>query len=260
MRVHIVSDVHGAGEDLRTAALGADVFICLGDLLLYLDYDDPTQGAFADVFGPDTTREYIALRTQRRFEQARRLVETAWVARYGPHDDRRSVMMSLVRAQYEALLPQLPSGTLLTFGNVDVPWVAAPFVPEGVHVVDGEVVEVGPARFGFVGGGLRSVYRTPNELTSEEYDRKVRTLGPVDVLCSHIPPLVPDLLFDRVARRFEVGSGALTEYIREHQPRYAVFGHVHNPLARRFRLGRTECLNVGHFRGTREPFRLELAD
>jgi len=40
MRIHVVSDVHGASEALSRAADGADALICLGDLLLYIDYDD----------------------------------------------------------------------------------------------------------------------------------------------------------------------------------------------------------------------------
>ena len=65
---------------------------------------------------------------------------------------------------------------------------------------------------------------------------------------------VPELLYDTIARRMETGSVALLEVIRRTQPRYALFGHVHNPLARRVRIGRTECVNVGHFRATRVPF------
>ena len=40
MRLHAVSDVHGAADDLARAAEGSDVFLCLGDLVLFLDYDD----------------------------------------------------------------------------------------------------------------------------------------------------------------------------------------------------------------------------
>jgi hypothetical protein len=31
---------------------------------------------------------------------------------------------------------------------------------------------------------------------------------------------------------------------------------VHQPLVQRMRLGRTECVNVGHFRGGAQPFSL----
>ncbi|MFC6676278.1 hypothetical protein ACFQE7_09835 [Nonomuraea ferruginea] len=85
----------------------------------------------------------------------------------------------------------------------------------------------------------------------------MEAVGEVDVLCCHIPPAVPELLYDVVARRFERGSEATLELIRRTQPRYALFGHVHQPLHRRTRIGRTECVNVGHFRGRGVPYVLE---
>ena len=45
--------------------------------------------------------------------------------------------------------------------------------------------------------------------------------------------------------------------IRDTQPRYVLFGHVHQPLVRRTRIGRTECVNVGHFRGRGTPHVVE---
>jgi Icc-related predicted phosphoesterase len=44
------------------------------------------------------------------------------------------------------------------------------------------------------------------------------------------------------------------ELIERDRPRAALFGHVHQPLAPRARLGPTECVNVGHFRKTGEPY------
>jgi len=82
-------------------------------------------------------------------------------------------------------------------------------------------------------------------------------LAGVDVLCSHLPPAFPELTYDVVARRFERGSAATLAAIRAHQPRLALFGHVHQPLAARMRIGRTECVNVGHFRGTGVPYVLD---
>ncbi|MHB1613912.1 MAG: hypothetical protein ACYCYA_06250 [Actinomycetes bacterium] len=40
----------------------------------------------------------------------------------------------------------------------------------------------------------------------------------LDVLCRHIPPTLPLLTDDTVARRHEVGSAALLAYVREHEP------------------------------------------
>ena len=65
-----------------------------------------------------------------------------------------------------------------------------------------------------------------------------------------IPPDVPELTYDVVARRVEWGSRALLELIITRGPRWSLFGHVHQPLAARMRVGRTECVNVGHFQRT----------
>jgi Icc-related predicted phosphoesterase len=117
---------------------------------------------------------------------------------------------------------------------------------------------VGGFTFGFAGAGLISPYRTPNEIPPAEFAAKLGAVGEVDVLCTHIPPAVPELLYDTASRRLETGSQALLEVIRRTQPRYALFGHVHNPLVRRVRIGRTECVNVGHFRATRVPYVVQL--
>ena len=95
---------------------------------------------------------------------------------------------------------------------------------------------------------------TPFEISDEDYAAKVAAVGAVDVLCCHIPPDVPELLYDTAARRLERGSSAMLDAIRDTQPEMVVFGHVHNPLVRRTRIGRTECVNVGHFRGLGRPF------
>ncbi len=50
-RIHVVSDVHGNTEALARAGDGADALICLGDLVLFLDYADHSRGIFPDLFG-----------------------------------------------------------------------------------------------------------------------------------------------------------------------------------------------------------------
>jgi Icc-related predicted phosphoesterase len=259
MRVHVVSDVHGAADALRRAADGADMMICLGDMLLFLDYADHTQGIFAELYGAEYAREYIELRTERRFDEARQLtaaIASRVTAERGT--DLRSLTEEAIRRQYAGLFAALAEPAYLTYGNVDVPGLWDAYRKPGHQVIDGGRAEVGGVTFGFVGAGLKSPYRTPNELPEPEYAAKLAAVGPVDVLCTHIPPAVPELLYDVQARRMETGSAALLELIRETQPRYALFGHVHNPLARRVRVGRTECVNVGHFRATRVPFVVEV--
>ena len=253
MRVHVVSDVHGRAEALAGAG-GADGFICLGDLLLFIDYADPGQGIFPDLFGAEAASELISLRTAKRFDEARTLSARLWAGLGG---EPRQHIDAAVSRQYAALFAAMPTPAYLTYGNVDVPRLWDEHLRPGQRVLDGERIELGGWTFGFVGGGLRSPYRTPNELDDEVFAAKVAAIGEVDVLCAHIPPDVPELLFDTVANRVERGSEALLEAIRRTQPRYALFGHVHQPQASRLQIGATQCINVGHFRATGQPFALE---
>lgn len=249
----MVSDVHDAGDDLARAADGADLLICLGDLILFLDYDDSSQGMYAELFGAAATERYIELRTSGRFDEAREHSAELW-QRLG--EDRTTVMQRKIREQYERLFDAMPTPAYLTYGNVDVPSLWGEYLRDGHTVLDGQTAVIGGLTFGFVGGGLTSAYRTPYELSDADYAAKVSALGPVDVLCTHIPPALPEVTYDVVARRFERGSAALLEYLVEYQPRLHLHGHVHQPLAPRTRVGRTEVVNVGHFRGRRTPFAL----
>ena len=255
MRVHVVSDVHGRANALTRAADGADALICLGDLLLFLDYADHGQGIFADLFGEQAARQYVQLRTEKKFDQARVFSRSLFAGR---PESRASLFEAAITRQYAELFGAMPEPAYLTYGNVDVPDMWERFTRPGHRVLDGGTAEIGGWRFGFVGGGLKSVYRTPNEISDEEFRAKVEAVGEVDVLCTHIPPAVPELLYDTVARRMEKGSVALLDAIKATRPRYSLFGHVHQPLARRTRVGVTECLNVGHFRATGAPFVLRL--
>jgi Icc-related predicted phosphoesterase len=225
MRVHVVSDVHGRADALAGAGRGADALICLGDLLLFLDYADHTRGIFADLFGPDQAREYIDLRTAKRFDEARALSARLFAQQSNP----ATLFEKAIQEQYAELFRALPEPAYLTYGNVDVPRMWAGYLKPGHTVIDGGTVEL---------DGWR-------------------VTGEVDVLCTHIPPAIPELLYDTVARRLEQGSVALLDMIKRTQPRYALFGHVHQPLVRRTRIGNTECLNVGHFRATGAPHVLQ---
>ncbi|MFB7515991.1 metallophosphoesterase [Streptomyces sp. NPDC056144] len=254
MRVHVVSDVHGNAGDLAAAGEGADALICLGDLVLFLDYADHSRGIFPDLFGVENADLIVELRTARRFDEARDLGRRLWAEL---DVDRDTAIEAAVRRQYAELFAAFPTPTYATYGNVDIPRLWPEYARPGTTVLDGQRVELGGLVFGFVGGGLQTPMRTPFEIPDEEYAAKVEALGEVDVLCSHIPPDVPELTYDTVARRFERGSRALLDAIRRTRPRYALFGHVHQPLARRMRIAATECVNVGHFASTGSPFALE---
>ena len=69
--MHVVSDVHGRADALAAAGAGADALICLGDLLLFIDYADHSQGIFPDLFGAEQARLLVELRSDGRFDEAR---------------------------------------------------------------------------------------------------------------------------------------------------------------------------------------------
>jgi Icc-related predicted phosphoesterase len=254
MRVHVVSDVHGRVDALRSAGDGADALICLGDLLLFIDYANNSQGIFPDLFGAEQARRLVELRSAGNFDQAREMSAALWAQLGG---DPRTHIEAAVSRQYAELFSAMPVPAYLTYGNVDLPRLWQEHVRPGQHILDGQRVELDGWTFGFVGGGLRTTYRTPNEIDDEEFAAKVEAIGEVDVLCAHIPPDVPELLYDTVARRMERGSQALLAAIEKTSPRYALFGHVHQPLQSRVRIGSTECINVGHFRARGTPYVLQ---
>lgn len=254
MRIHVVSDVHGQTEGLAAAGVDCDVFVCLGDLILFLDYDDPSQGIFPDLHGTENARHYIALRTAKRWGEARELSQRLW-SHYGP--DHWRTISDAVAKQYRVLFEQMPGG-LLTYGNVDVPDLWSTYLRADHQVVDGSAVEMGGLRLGFIGGGLPSPMRTPYEIPEVDYDAKIEAMGPVDVLFAHLPPDLPEITYDVVARRFERGSAGLLAAVKRWQPRYLLHGHVHQPLVPRTRVGRTEIINVGHFRSRKRPYVLDV--
>jgi Icc-related predicted phosphoesterase len=253
MRVHVVSDVHGATEALARSGDGADALVCLGDLIHFIDYGDYS-GLMADLFGVPAVRKLVELRTARRFDDARVWSQELWS---GVGGDKFAVMDRAIRAQYAEMFAAFPTPTYLTYGNVDVPHLYADYVRDGITVLDGETAEIGGRTFGFVGGGLRTPMRTPMEIDDDVYAAKVAAVGAVDVLCCHIPPHWPWLVYDTAARRFERGSEAILDAVRDTQPDLCLFGHVHSPLTGYLKIGRTECVNVGYFRGTGRPYVVE---
>ena len=250
--IYVVSDLHGAHDDLRKAIPEGSTLLLLGDLVNFLDYISMT-GILTEVFSTEAVEEVVRLRTAGRIEEARRVMHERSVGR---EDEIRSEIGTRVVQQYEAIFAVLPDPTYLILGNVDNPPLAHRFAADnpGVHEPDGQVTILEGERFGFVGGALPTPLNVAGEITEEELRAKVEGLGEVDVLCSHIPPAVPELCYDTLAGKSERGSEDLLRYIEDVQPRRAYFGHVHQPLTSVLRVGRTLCVNVGYFRATRRAF------
>jgi Icc-related predicted phosphoesterase len=252
MRVTAISDLHGAVEHLDAVARACDALLVLGDLINVLDYRN-MDGILVEVFGPEPVAEAARLRSEGRFDEARAAIR----GRAGDETELRSQFVELARRDYQRVFEALPDHAYVTFGNVDIPDLMKEMKPPGVTYVDGEAIDLGGMRFGIVGGGVRTPLGVPGEVPDADYDAKFEHIGPVDVVCTHMPPRLPWYTYDVVGRKFEPGSVELIAYIQRHQPRYALFGHVHQPLIERGNIGLTELVNVGHFQATGRGFTIE---
>lgn len=258
VRVHVVSDVHGNAEALARAGDGADALVVLGDLIDFVDYHDHAGGILGELFGAENVGTFARLRREGTRDEIIAFSRSLW----STVSDPAAAVDEAVRAQYSRLFGAMPAPTYAIPGNVDAPGLWPEFTGNGVRCVDGEVVDIGGLKFGFVGGAMlppgvaprRGGVWRPYLRTPEEFDTAATALTGIDVLCSHIPPAIPELAYDVVARRPEYGSQALLDVIMAEQPRWAVYGHVHQPLAARARAGRTECRNVGYFKHTGRPY------
>ncbi|MQA09417.1 MAG: metallophosphoesterase [Pseudonocardiaceae bacterium] len=258
MRVHVVSDVHGNVEALARACDGADALIVLGDLIDFVDYRDHSKGILGKLFGAERVAVFAKLRRERHHLETAAYARSLWESL----DDAADAVENAIREQYEELFGAMTVPTYATPGNVDVPALWPDFTGGHIQALDGEVTEIGGLRFGFVGGALRPAGTAPRRTgvwrpylrLEEDFDKGVAALDRVDVVCTHIPPDEPVLLYDVLARRPELGSASLARLINEQRPRWSLFGHVHQPLAPRARVGQTDCVNVGHFKQTEQPY------
>ena len=255
MRVTAISDLHGAVDRIEPVARECDVLLVLGDLINVLDYRT-MDGILVDVFGREPVAEAAELRARGKYEEARAAIRRSTE----PDFDFRARFLELARKQYEEVFAALPDGSIVTYGNVDVPDLLRALIPERIRFVDGDSLRIGDTTFGFVGGGVQTPLGVPGEVSEDEYEAKFEGAGPVDVICTHMPPRIPWYTYDVVAKKFEPGSVALITYAQRHHPRYALFGHVHQPLVNRGMIHGTEFVNVGHFQGTGKGFTIEVAD
>jgi Icc-related predicted phosphoesterase len=119
-------------------------------------------------------------------------------------------------------LSRLLVPTLLVPGNNEGPELVT---PPKVHNIDGRKETLGGLLFGGVGGSLSTPFGTPNEITELEISAKLKELGRVDVLVSHMPPYGTTL--DTAADGAHLGSESVLRYLREMKPKALLCGHVH---------------------------------
>ena len=250
----MIADVHGDLDTVLSEAQTCDVLLLLGDLINVIDYEN-AGGILGEVYGSDAVRTWSTLRAEGRFDESRAVLAAA---SQGREQEMRGLFFQKIDEHSKAFCERVPSNVVVTYGNVDVPDMIRKYLPDHVRFVDGDVLELGGQRFGFIGGGLPKV-GIPGEVPLEIYASKVSALGPVDVLCAHVPPAIEDLTYDVVADYHEPGSDALLAYLDEHGPQAMYYGHVHQPKLAETTLGPTRIVNVGsYYRSTGKAWEHEL--
>jgi len=255
MRVTAISDLHGAVDRLGAVGRECDALLVLGDLINVLDYRT-MDGILVEVFGREPVAEAARLRSEGRFDEARAAIRRG----AGERDDTRARFLELAGHEYERVFEAMPGHSYVTYGNADVPQLLEALKPDHVGLLDGDTVTLGSMTFGVVGGGVGTALAIPGEISEAQFDAKLERLGSVDVICTHMPPRLPWYTYDLVGRKFEPGSVGLIAYVQQHQPAFALFGHVHQPLVGRGTIGLTEMVNVGHFQATGRGFTLDVPE
>jgi Icc-related predicted phosphoesterase len=246
--------VHGAFEALEKVVARGQTLLILGDLINLLDYRT-REGIIADVLGTQFGAQVANHRASGDYQAMR----DAWSeVAADRRDEVREAIRRGVKAQYSRCQEALVGAVgFCTYGNVDNPELLAAILPESMRFVDGEAHEIEGVSVGFVGGGISTPLGAAGEVTDEEMSLKLEKLGPVEVLCSHLPPQIDSLCTDVITGRRERSSSPILEYVRRYQPRHHFFGDVHQPRAITWRIGKTQFRNVGYFRATQRPVTFE---
>ena len=179
-----VSDVHGAAGPLRKLVRMGEPVVVLGDFVNLTDYRNG-QGAVADVLGAEFADATAIARAAGDYEGMRQL----WRDHSG--EDMvtlRSQIDTALDVQYQEVSAALSGGSgLVIHGNVDRPEKVKMSLPEGFRYAHGEVADLEGLRLGLVGGGISTPMAVPGEVPDDEMTAMLDGLGPVDVLCTHVP-------------------------------------------------------------------------
>lgn len=241
----LVADVHGASDALARIAAEGEPLLVLGDLVNLIDHRTG-EGIVADVIGRSVVTEISRLRSERRREEASALwIETTRERR----SDVAKAIKDGMERQYRDVCSALEgTDSYVLFGNVDRPDMLRAHLGARSQFVDAETREIDGLVVGFVGGGLPRI-GTEGEVSHDTMAKKLASIGPVDILCTHVPPDVSALARDVVGRTNK-GSREILDYLLEFEPAHHYFGDIHQPMATTWRIGRTTCINVGYFRAT----------
>ena len=207
-----------------------------------------------DVFGYDNVIKLINLRKQHKFDERK----TLWRELYKTDPDKiAKKIQSAINKQYEDVFHVLKKYEVWFIpGNVDDVDIMNTYSSSSIKNVDGLIIEYSNKKIGFAGGGVPTPINARGEIDEETFSKKLYNLKDSNIICTHAPPLVNELVTDVVTNKIEQGWVSLKDYIENYQPEFSLFGDVHQPQASHWKIGSTRCINVGYFRATNQYLEL----
>ena len=122
--------------------------------------------------------------------------------------------------------------------------------------VDGLLIEHQGTKLGFAGGGVPTPINARGEISENEFSKKLNKLVKAEIICTHAPPYIDELMTDVVTNKIEQGWKSLLDFIKTNHPKFALFGDVHQPKASTWIVNNTKCINTGYFRATNQYLEL----
>lgn len=117
------------------------------------------------------------------------------------------------------------------YGNHD------PATISGMEALDGRILLVNGYKIGGISGGNEHC-RCVHSYSEKAIAKKLKRLGPVDILVAHVPPYFISKDEDRVHQGFK----AFDDYILKHHPKYVFYGHLHQ--RQRHQMGETQVIGI----------------
>ena len=248
-----ISDVHHQLEFLKLLPKKNEPVVILGDLINWIDYRNG-DGIAKEVFGLENVQKLINLRKEHRFEERKDL----WKSLYS--NDPEVIMKNMrdaIENQYEEVFKILKKYHVWFIpGNVDDVEIMNSYTSSTVKNVDGLLIEHQGTKLGFAGGGVPTPINARGEISENEFSKKLNKLVQAEIICTHAPPYIDELMTDVVTNKIEQGWKSLLDFIKTNHPKFALFGDVHQPKASTWIVNNTKCINTGYFRATNQYLEL----
>ena len=242
-----ISDVHHGLDSLENLPSGKGPLVILGDLINWIDYRNG-DGIAKDVFGEESVTKLVELRKKHDFTRRKEL----WNELFSKDREvKQTKSEESIYLQYREVLDKSKNfEVFLIPGNVDSLKILEETKTNNVTNIDGEILDYKGFKIGFAGGGVPTPINARGEIPEEEFKSKLENLGDIDIICSHAPPYADELITDVITNKKEQGWKSLKKFIQDKEPKFSIFGDVHQPKAYEWKIGLTKCINVGYFRSS----------